>query len=107
EFDEHIPEIINWEARYRELAEEYAELKNYQFTKRERNNFLRLIFAMAVKGYSYTPGQAKEKLYTEIEGDMASLGLEYSSNRIREKLQEAVTVLTKGEIKKLEKDGVF
>jgi len=56
---------------------------------RERNNMLKIIYAMAVKGYSYDPAAQKSGTPSEIESDMNLLGLDLSAASIRKYLKEA------------------
>jgi len=55
----------------------------------ERQNMLKAIYGMAVKGYSYKPDDKRSTVVTEIVGDLALLGLSISDDTIRRYLKEA------------------
>jgi hypothetical protein len=44
----------------------------------ERQNMLKAIYGMAVKGYSYNPDDKRSTVVTEIVGDLALVGLPIS-----------------------------
>ena len=63
---------------------------------KERNTLLKMVVAMAIKGYSYDPASAKSEAAKEIETDIDALGMSVSDDTIRKYLKEAVaTVLPK------------
>lgn len=55
----------------------------------ERQNMLKAIYGMAVKGYSYNPDDKRSTVVTEIIGDLALIGLTISDDTIRRYLKEA------------------
>lgn len=55
----------------------------------ERQNMLKAIYGMAVKGYSYKPDDKRSTVVTEIVGDLALIGLPISDDTIRRYLKEA------------------
>jgi hypothetical protein len=55
----------------------------------ERQNMLKAIYGMAVKGYSYKPDDKRSTVVTEIVGDLALVGLPISDDTIRRYLKEA------------------
>lgn len=55
----------------------------------ERQNMLKAIYGMAVKGYSYNPDEKRSTVVTEIVGDLALVGLAISDDTIRRYLKEA------------------
>jgi len=54
----------------------------------ERQNMLKLIYAMAVKGYAYDPTQKRSSIISEIASDMALAGFSISDDTIRRYLKE-------------------
>ena len=54
-----------------------------------RANMLKMIIAMAIKGYSYDPDKKRSDVIIEIEKDMDGLGLKLGDDTIRKLLKEA------------------
>ena len=60
----------------------------------ERNNLLKLVIGMAVKGYSHDPAAKKNTTPREIADDLAELGISITDDTVRKYLKEAAdTVL--------------
>jgi hypothetical protein len=59
----------------------------------ERQNMLKAIFGMAVRGYSYNPGDKRSKTVAEIVSDLELEGIPLSDDTIRRYLKEARDLL--------------
>ncbi len=59
----------------------------------ERQNMLKAIFGMAVRGYSYNPADKRSKTIAEIVSDMELEGIPLSDDTIRRYLKEARDLL--------------
>ncbi len=59
----------------------------------ERQNMLKAIFGMAVRGYSYNPADKKSKTIAEIVSDLDLQGIPLSDDTIRRYLKEARDLL--------------
>jgi hypothetical protein len=60
----------------------------------ERDSLLKLVVVMAVKGYGYDPFSTKKSTtVSEIESDLAQLGIALTDDTIRKYLKEAVSKL--------------
>ena len=59
----------------------------------ERQNMLKAIFGMAVRGYSYNPADKKSKTIAEIVSDLELQGIPLSDDTIRRYLKEARDLL--------------
>lgn len=59
---------------------------------------LKMVIAMAIKGYSYKPGERSETV-REIMTDIEQVGLSLSENTIRQRLKDASELLSRNEIK--------
>jgi hypothetical protein len=55
----------------------------------ERQNMLKTIYAMAIKGYSYNPDDKRSTVIAEIVSDLSLVGLPVSDDTIRRYLKEA------------------
>jgi hypothetical protein len=55
----------------------------------ERQNMLKAIYAMAVKGYAYNPEDKRSKAIAEIVSDISLIGFSVSDDTIRRYLKEA------------------
>jgi len=55
----------------------------------ERQNMLKVIFSMAVRGYGYKPEDKRSPVVTEIVGDTALQGIAVSDDTVRRYLNEA------------------
>jgi hypothetical protein len=55
----------------------------------ERQNMLKTIYAMAIKGYSYNPDDKRSTVVAEIVSDLSLVGLPVSGDTIRRYLKEA------------------
>ena len=55
----------------------------------ERNTLLKLVFGMAIKGYSYDPAAAKSAKPKEIVDDLAELGITITDDTVRKYLKQA------------------
>ena len=55
----------------------------------ERQNMLKLIYAMALKGYAYNPADKRSTVVPEIASDIALAGFPLSEDTIRRYLKEA------------------
>ena len=82
-------DLTEAEAEIEELRAAQGAVDQDTPSARERNNMLKIIHAMAVKGYSYDPAAQKSKIPGEIESDMNLLGLDLSAASIRKYLKEA------------------
>jgi hypothetical protein len=59
----------------------------------ERQNMLKAIFGMAVRGYSYNPADKRGKIVAEIVSDLQLEGISLSDDTIRRYLKEARDLL--------------
>ena len=59
----------------------------------ERQNMLKAIFGMAVRGYSYNPADKRSKIVAEIVSDLELQGIRLSDDTIRRYLKEARDLL--------------
>ena len=59
----------------------------------ERQNMLKAIFGMAVRGYSYNPADKRSKTVSEIVSDLELEGIPLSDDTIRRYLKEARDLL--------------
>ncbi|MEO6561662.1 MAG: hypothetical protein ABIN99_01260 [Nitrosospira sp.] len=60
----------------------------------ERDSLLKLVIGMAIKGYGYDPSSTKKSTtVSEIERDLAELGIELTDDTIRKYLKEAISKL--------------
>ncbi|MFC3301156.1 hypothetical protein [Parvularcula lutaonensis] len=62
-------------------------------SNREATSMLRLIAAMAVKGYAYSPSKKRNDATREIETDMAHLGIPMDQKTIKKYLKQATDLL--------------
>jgi len=60
---------------------------------KERETVLKLIIAMAMKGYAYKPGAARSDIPADITNDVHALGLTIDQDTVRKWLKEASEVL--------------
>lgn len=60
----------------------------------ERQNMLKAIFGMAIRGYSYNPADKRSKIVAEIVSDLEREGLPLSDDTIRRYLKEARDLLS-------------
>jgi len=61
--------------------------------KRERITLLKLIGAMAIKGYKYNPNASRNDAVPDIARDLELVGAPLDQDTIRDKLREAADVL--------------
>ena len=69
--------------------EENTAKEDKPLTTRERDNLLKLVIGMAIKGYRYNPSAAKSSTPKEIVEDLTSLGMNLSDDTVRKYLREA------------------
>ncbi len=55
----------------------------------ERQNMLKVIYVMAIKGYGYKPDDKRSSAIAEIVSDLSLEGLQVSDDTIRRYLKEA------------------
>lgn len=72
---------------------EQLKIKEKPVSTRTRNNMLKMIIGMAMKGYGYALFATKSNTVTEIEKDLGDLGIPVGDDTIRNYLTEAVTLL--------------
>src|SRR6266403_397017 len=60
----------------------------------ERQNMLKVIFSMAIRGYAYKPEDKRSTVVTEIVGDTALQGIAVSDDTVRRSLNEARECVT-------------
>jgi hypothetical protein len=65
---------------------------------RERETMLKLIIAMAIKGYSYDPKAKRGDRINEIVSDLENCGVPLSDDTVRRYLREAIDLLPPEEI---------
>ena len=58
------------------------------------DGLLKMVIAMAIKGYSYKPGERSE-IVREIMSDIEQVGLSLSENTIRQRLKDASELLSR------------
>jgi len=63
----------------------------------ERQNMLKAIFGMAVRGYSYNPADKRSKTVAEIVSDLELEGIRLSDDTIRRYLKEARDLLNESQ----------
>jgi hypothetical protein len=63
----------------------------------ERQNMLKAIFGMAVRGYSYNPADKRSKTVAEIVSDLQLQGIPLSDDTIRRYLKEARDLLNESQ----------
>jgi hypothetical protein len=85
------------QVRIAELESELAAIKQapaYDPAKAqspiERQNMLKVIYAIAANGYGYDPTQKRSTIVSEIVSDMALAGLPLSEDTVRRYLKEAL-----------------
>jgi hypothetical protein len=66
---------------------------------KERESVLRMIIAMAVKGYGFDPSSSRSNVVSEITSDLAQVGLLLSDDNVRKWLKEAAELLPPPETK--------
>ncbi|WP_426145283.1 hypothetical protein [Polaromonas sp. DSR2-3-2] len=59
----------------------------------ERNNLLKLVIGMAVKGYSHDPAAKKSATPKEIADDLAALGISIDPDTVRKYLKESANTV--------------
>ena len=59
----------------------------------ERNNLLKLVIGMAVKGYSHDPAAKKSPTPKEIADDLAQLGISIDPDTVRKYLKESANTV--------------
>jgi hypothetical protein len=60
---------------------------------RERETLLKIIIGMAIEGYRYNPGAAKNTAVSEIANDLEKLGITVSDDTVRKWLNEGAELL--------------
>lgn len=96
----HLPEdgvlVVRIDA-LRELEKNVngePESTDKPLTTTERNNLLKLVIGMAIKGYSHGPAASKSTAPKEIADDLAALGMTITDDTVRKYLKQAAdTVL--------------
>lgn len=73
-------------------AESRPKVENALGNK-ERDNLLRVIVGMAIRGYGYDPGAAKSITVGEILKDLDFLGIQLGDDTIRRYLKEGSTLI--------------
>jgi molybdopterin converting factor small subunit len=102
-YDQHIADwkklterqtisIKSLQERISELDTELSELKATPAASQspiERQNMLKVIYAMAVSGYNYKPTEKRSAVVAEIVGDLNLQGISISDDTVRRYLNEA------------------
>jgi hypothetical protein len=73
-----------------------AECNTPQFDSlgaRERESLLKMVIAMAVRGYKYDPSANRSKITQEIADDLRTLGLSLDVDTVRKYLKSAAVLL--------------
>jgi hypothetical protein len=82
-------QIAELEARLAQAETQRSSTSDKALSAIERQNMLRLIYTMAVRGYSYKPEEKRSKVISEIVSDMELEGLSVSDDTVRRYLKEA------------------
>ena len=72
---------------------EPATIKPRAFHTKEKATLLKIIIAMAMKGYRYDPTAKRNESISEIKGDLNALGLNLDEDTIRNKLKESAKLV--------------
>jgi hypothetical protein len=85
-------------AALQEKTQQLAELSAFvegspSLSTKERDSLLKLVIAMAVRGYKYKPAAAKNSATQEIAEDLIALGLTLDVDTIRKWLREGSQML--------------
>ena len=92
-FDKLNAQVDALEEENADLRAQLASPPERPQSERERQTLLKMIIAIAVKGYGYNPNSKKSTSPGEIAGDMDELGIPVSDDTVRAKLQEAADLL--------------
>lgn len=65
-----------------------------QFGTRERDNLLRVVAVLGIKGYRYDANASKNEAIKEIVDDLAELGVQLSEDSIRKYLKEGAKLIS-------------
>ena len=65
-----------------------------QFGTRERENLLRVVAGMGIKGYSYDVNASKNGAIKDIVNDLAELGVQLSEDSIRKYLKDGAKLIS-------------
>ena len=88
-----MDEVCRYEAMHdKDVAPEQIEKEKLLGTT-ERNNLLKLVIGMAVKGYTYDPAALKSTATKEIADDLAAVGISITDETVRKYLRQAAAVL--------------
>lgn len=80
-------------SRLQELEREKPPAETAPLDPRERQSLLKLVIAMAVKGYTYDPSAKRSDVISEIESDVNFVGLSISKDTIRKHLDQGGKLL--------------
>lgn len=87
-----LEEIAEYESKH--VKDEVQEKQEKPPGRRERDNLLKLVIGMAIKGYGHNPAALKSTAPKEIMDDLANLGMSLGDDTVRKYLKEAAdTVL--------------
>ena len=81
------------QARAHAWEQKKSQTSDKRESPRQRDNMLKVIIGMAVKGYSYDPKAQRSDRIKEIVGDIEKCGLSLSDDTIRSYLREAAELL--------------
>ena len=88
-----MDEVCRYEAAHDKDAGPEQIEKDRPLGTTERNNLLKLVIGMAVKGYSHDPAALKSTASKEIADDLAALGVSITDETVRKYLKQAASVL--------------
>ena len=86
-----LEEVARFETNHSKHDQEEISEKPLRTT--ERNNLLKLVIGMAVKGYSYDPAAKKSPTPKEIADDLAALEISIDPDTVRKYLKEAANTV--------------
>ena len=95
--DQLTAEVLSGRKRISELEQVVLDSKTISVAPQalkpqspvERQNMLKVIFSMAIRGYAYKPEDKRSTVVTEIVGDTALQGIAVSDDTVRRYLNEA------------------
>jgi hypothetical protein len=95
-FPPSVAELIQLDCEIERLEQELAKLHDRakdSLGSRERATLLKLVIGMAVEGYDYVPGAARNDAVAEIAADLEKVGVAVSADTVRDYLKEAVELV--------------
>jgi hypothetical protein len=94
-YDTRIEGLIDELEQARGIAKAASEISAKKVSPVEREGMLKVIFALAVRGYRYDPNTPRGDAVPEIVSDLALEGLQLSDDTVRRYLAAACDLLPK------------